>query len=732
MLTAAEQAELAALESEFALPTNKTQREPLAPVRSPGDLSYNIQVLSPDEEAELMALEDEFSQRPGPGPADDRGVVTQVLEGIDSYTGAPVRKAIGTFQDTNSLSQAGGALIDQFGAEPGLAPTGKEIATKLGFSDSVGEYKTNPKTGMTNQRTVSDAGVVGVAIDATADLTNLLPFAGTALKGAVKGTKSFLSGSARAADAVLGTPLVKVGDVALDSGKAAKESIKNARVSFSKMFKPDIAPDFNELSEIAAKNGIDKSLLNEAVEFGENSVISRHARNVAEGPMGNLEKHDQLVQAVSQATENTITRIGKTASIADDVEAGTIIREAYDEGVDRFFNQMGETYSNAVKLNPGMRLDKKSTTILNSNLNKMGEWARKRLGETGEMEKVLNNPGATKGQVKNATSDMLNVLDSTNKAITKTQKAQAKEVVNAVGLIKNAMTTSGGDLGQVYSAMRDIGEIAFKSKASLAEVPSDIRKFQELYFSLQKGMTESIRSGLGDDFADALVKNNSEMSNFFTKRGQLSNIIGNKDLANEKVFNSLIMNGDSKKIDALMSIISPEAAGQLKASFLNKTLSRNADGVISFASSRKKLNGLKSSGKLKNLFSVDELKEIDDILKLGDRSGIGVLSTSGTGASGKFQDLVGTFKDKLAGDTLIDNLKNSARSNYVETSAKSSNGVEYAKKIKAPEVAKSKSGLQLLRDGSPVTKKQTIQAGKVNTIDNRNERLEQYKKMRGL
>jgi hypothetical protein len=154
--------------------------------------------------------------------------------------------------------------------------------------------------------------------------------------------------------------------------------------------------------------------------------------------------------------------------------------------------------------------------------------------------------------------------------------------------------------------------------------------------------------------------------------------------------------------------------------------------VINFAASRKKLNGLKKSGKLKMLLNADEMKELDDILKLGDRAGIGVLSTSGTGGSMKFKDIVGTFKEKLANDALIENMEKSARSNYVETVATTPDGVSYIQRIKAPEAAKSKSGFSKLREKSPISKTQAAQGAKTYSIQERNEKLKRLKQIRGL
>ena len=95
------------------------------------------------------------------------------------------------------------------------------------------------------------------------------------------------------------------------------------------------------------------------------------------------------------------------------------------------------------------------------------------------------------------------------------------------------------------------------------------------------------------------------------------------------------------------------------------------------------------------------------------------MSTSGTGASNALRDMAKTIKDKVEGDLIVENMKNSARkrANYVENTANS---------------GRSKSGLQLLRENMPISKKQAAQGVRVNSIQERNERLERYKRARGL
>lgn len=732
MLTKEEELELQALEQEMRPQTQAVSRSVAAPDRRPGDLENpNIQVMTPEEEAELNALEQDFGQRPQPGQPEGKSLITQAGEAYDRFSGsASLRRGIGEYQDSGSLMNAANAFIDQFSRPADQAPTGKEIALKAGLNDEHATVKRNPmqvadearafnRPVAGEQKAYSQSDVAGLGVDIVADPLSLIPF-GVLYKSGAKGARAALKGSAKAADIATGTKFIRAGEAVGDAAKAAAESTKSAKIQLSKLFKPDIAPDFKNLKAIAEKNGIATDWLPEAVEFGENSVISRHARNTAEGPLGgdSLQKFEKFTQDVSNAAENNIAKIGG-GYVPGKQEAGRLIREGFDEGVDRFFQGMGETYGNALKLAPDLKLDPKSSKILSSNLNELEMWAKGRIGRSADAEKVLNNPLAKKGDVTKATNEMLNVMDSTHEAITNTQKAQAQEVLQAVKVVRNAVQRSGGSLQQVYSAMREIGDIAFKSKNSLAEVPSDVRKFQDLYFKLQKGATESIRSGLGDDFAKALEANNSEMSKFFTHRGRLTNVIGNKNLADEKVFESLIMRGDSQRIDDLKSIISQENFNKLKASYLDNMVVRDADGVINFNSTRKKLNLQKD--KLKNIYSADELESLDEVLKLGDRAGKPVLSSSGTGASNMFKDLVGTMQSKIGGDVLIENLKKGARSraNYVENVAESGK-------------PRTKSGIELLREASPVSKKQGAKGAQVQSIQNRNERLEKFKQMRGI
>jgi hypothetical protein len=729
MLSPQEEALLAELEAEEA----QQRTFAASPSRKPGDLQNpNIQVLSPEEEAMLYELENDFSQRPSYEPLRDKSFLENIGDSaiavgnaIDSVTGAPTRAAIdATISGKNPLS----AFTGQFAEDPNMAPTMKEVAVKLGVDDTAGNYITNPKTGITSKTTKSDADIVGFVGDVAADWTNAIPFAPVAkITGKLK---SYLKGSAKAAEvAEESSKVVNSTSKFVPVGETS--AVKQAKTSIVKAFRPDVAPDFNKLKEVAESNGINPKLLNSSHEFGEGSVIARHERGVAEGPLGSelIKKNQEFQVAVTDATTNKIKSITKSDGPLNHDSAGELIKESFDQGVDTAIKGMAETFDNALKLSPGMRLNKQSQVILNSDLDKFERWANKRLGKSSRAEAVLNNPVAKKGEVKKATEEMIDALDSDIEAITPEAIAQAKEVLRAVQVAKNAIKRSGGDLGQVRSIMKEIGGIAFNSKKGAAAVPSDIRKFQELYFSTQKAMIESIRSGLGDDFAEELIKNNKSLSELMSNRGKLAPILQGNEGA--QVFNKVILSGDKEKIEALKAVISPEAWGKLRASFLDNAISRNSDGLINYKSTRNKLNQLKKQGKIQMFMNMDEINQLDDLLILGERGGNVVLSTSGTGGSNAFRDMLSTVKNQLEGQGIVELQKKAARkraSLKPQTSLKRDNFVEIAPGVEAP---KNKSGFQMLREKSPVSVRQGAQGVRSMANEERNKRLELYKKVKG-
>lgn len=137
---------------------------------------------------------------------DQPGIVSRVLNKVESYTGAPTRAAISAAQQGQNPLTAG---YNQLGKDPSTAPTGKDIVMKAGVPDDkpiidpnvmkqMAEYdpETAAQGGLLSQYTPAD--VAGAGMNVAADWTNAIPALAAgkeALKGTEVGAKAVQAGS---------------------------------------------------------------------------------------------------------------------------------------------------------------------------------------------------------------------------------------------------------------------------------------------------------------------------------------------------------------------------------------------------------------------------------------------------------------------------------------------------------------------------------------------------------
>jgi hypothetical protein len=155
-----------------------------------------------------------------------RGAVS-VAKTVDSYTGAPARAGIGAYQDKKGVLGALKATASQFGEDPDTAPTSKSIRQKAGIDlgdksiitpDSTLDKVLSkiPSTMLLNhvltRMSPNDAAELG--IDMGADVTNLIPVAGLAKRGAKMGIEGIEKGIRGAGRAIEGA-----GELAGKAGK---------------------------------------------------------------------------------------------------------------------------------------------------------------------------------------------------------------------------------------------------------------------------------------------------------------------------------------------------------------------------------------------------------------------------------------------------------------------------------------------------------------------------------
>jgi len=132
-------------------------------------------------------------------------------------------------------------------------------------------------------------------------------------------------------------------------------------------------------------------------------------------------------------------------------------------------------------------------------------------------------------------------------------------------------------------------------------------------------------------------------------------------------------------------------------------LKKNIEDNIAYKTSFNRIR--KKRPALDIMFSPNELGEVTDLLKLGDRAGIDVLSTSGTGASNAMKDVISTIADQAANETVLETLKQAAR-NRTEKQAVEA----LTKQVKELQTSLAKqSGKELAEQQAKALIKETVE-----------------------
>lgn len=617
-------------------------------------------------------------------------LVAPIAETVDRFTGAPVRAAIGAAQKGENPAQA---LMNQIGADPKKAPTGREIAKQFGLSDTAAseiapflydEDGTGWKLRKGGMLDTSAQGAAGLAIDAVADPTNVIG-AGVALKGAkavgklgVKATGQAIKGTSIFADAVTGT---KAATAAVDATKAAAQSTakvaETAKASIDQLLKPSLAKDAQVMESVAQKHGIPKDLISPAHEFGDRSSITRLQKNIAEGALGEkyLQAHNSGIVKTSDALEKNITiKFGHAPQTND--AAGQLLKESIDGHISKVFDEADITYSSAAKQFPGIKIDKTAMIDLRS----------KAIGMKREAMRL-----------ERTTRDA-------------TQLSQAKNLREWSDLILSKADDSAGTYKEMSEVIQNVGKAAY-AKTPVGQIPADMKKLRELYTVGSEALIHSIRKVDGNA-AERLVMNNMNIKEMLSDKSLLGKVVSEAKNP-EQVFDALVKRGGSAQIDTLKKVLPEPVFNQMRAKYLQDMVKYHTDDVsINFATTLRNME--KNSERLSYLFKPDELKDMTELLKFGERYGSPVLSSSGTGASAGMKNFARNLLTGGQDELALEHLKAKARGQVAPKAPAPASAAPTG--AAPPPATNPMTGRKLLRERGPVEQRlKILQSGAPST-----------------
>jgi hypothetical protein len=447
------------------------------------------------------------------------------------------------------------------------------------------------------------ASGLGYVTDAAAPtgLEGLPIFLALGAKMASKTATGAAHAAAKTVDAVRG------GNEAASVLEGAKEGLKTygARqaAKVDEVLNPKLAPDADRYKAIGQALGLTpEELAHPAIEYGELSVPARRNKVLAQGDGGGpiLERHNAITEKIQRGFDNSVQAIGGPPM--EPVQAGQMIRQGVINGAKRIASSVTANHNDIIEQFPGLMVNGAEMEGLTSKINGVEKFAKGR---------------AMRGVVPE-------------------QRTAAQTLLNAVDAIRN----SNGSYKQLNEAREMIGDVAFDNVGDIAKIPTDIQKLRDLYFGINDaligtvGKTDRVRAGQfrapGTTFEpikEKLIESNKILHEMFQDESAVGRALGNAQKAPEAVFSEALLHGDTRKIQALRNLLTPEEFAKAKGAYINALIKKGKEGFTYKAAKNTLAQNRSVVGEL---FSdrPDEIEGLKSIIDLGDRVGAPLLPGS--------------------------------------------------------------------------------------------------------
>jgi hypothetical protein len=617
------------------------------------------------EEFARLQKEIEFAEASGKQTeAEPKGLGQKALDILGTIPAA-TRSAITTGAIAGPLAGAKAGWEQFKSMEPGLAPTGEEQAAMAGLPTKRVAVTEKPVPGTLSesilpseglQYETSGAELAGLPAEIAQDPTGALIRAGSmGISGAAKLARPFVQtvgglagagvGSAiektteelgKAAGTVASTisekaaPIVKAG--VAGAGKAIT-ALPETVVERLKAFVPKIRPELESQLRLGQKYGVDPALLTQSREmlFGPEAFVTRVRATSRQ--MGDVAAQEALAKT-QQQVQTAIGEVqrqlsGGVGSIGSEA-TGKAIRDAYEGAVDNLFKRNSVRYS----------------TIAS-------EIGDKPL--TADAAKKIQE--STDGLLKRFQEIAIESQRQIKRSVDPNIRGQAAANLDAVNRIIDGLNAR--DVASTIEQMQQVGRDAFSTQRFFGTGQFSPSKdlLKKLYNDMKNVVTTNLEA-VNPAAAEKLKKANEEMSSFFAQNKYIGRIIQDESVPNEKVFENLIMNGQSNNLDALQGIIgkNDEAMNAIKGEFLDAIQRKTADADTIPVSTLKNLNNQKNARIASRLFTPEEIQDFRGMVQMARDVGVLNVNPSGSGlfvsAARGVKTLLGLEGEKQAASAL--------------------------------------------------------------------------------
>ena len=515
-----------------------------------------------------------------------------------------------------------GAAIEQFGEDSRSAPTNEEFSLKMGTTKQKNIDLKNPYFEDLAQRfygkkmpdefyKTSSSALLTTGLNLVNDPLAIASV-GTWLKLAKKGGGVGLRAADELAN-IAGLETQGIKNFAEGVGKY----VGNKKELVSEFLFPKPAANWEELQAIKEARGYEN--INDLSKYNRNSLLTlvKKARNEGLASQPAMMKYDAGVKEVNDDLFNTIAS-KSGGDILSPADMGQKIKTDFFAKRKELLDQMDVTYSTVVnQLPPGTRL----------------------IDVAPEAQSQLAKSLA---EIKTPFKRDLAVFAPNSDEV-----RQAKKMI---GLIDH-LEKSQGDLSHLVDQMRSVGDKAFTDYNVLQKIPSEIKAKKEIYFALRNSIIDATKNTLGKDVADQLVANNKLMSDYFSASDGIGSIIQDSKVGTEQIYNSLFKSGDTKKLQDLKKVVSPETMNAGTATLLDSYIAPSTEEKVSFENFYKKLDLQKD--KLRVLLTPEELANFVDISRYGASYNMPVISTSKTSSGIALKNIPINMAGALVDDQII-------------------------------------------------------------------------------